>query len=195
MGLLAYIHPDGEDQNKSASQPLKTVISEAELLQGCREGNRLMQEKLYQHFYGKMLPVCLRYTHDRDTALDIMNRGFLRVFQKIHSYQATGSLEGWIRVIIVHAVTDYFRYEKKRPVELPENLPETGEAPTGLSAGELRKVLYQLPEKQRLVFTLFAVDGYLHREIARMLDMNENTVRWTYTEAKKKLQELLHHLL
>jgi RNA polymerase sigma factor (sigma-70 family) len=199
MAAIAYIHSQAERKEPAMLRHLDTTYTETELLQGCKEGNRLMQEKFYQKYHGKMLSVCMRYTKERDTALDMMNRGFLRVFQKINSYQATGSLEGWIRVIIVHAVADYFREKGKPPVVYPEYLPEEKETPVlqadRLTKEDLQKALYQLPETQRLVFNLFAVEGYAHKEIAQLLQMNDNTVRWAYAEAKKKLQQLLSHSL
>jgi RNA polymerase sigma factor (sigma-70 family) len=199
MAAIAYIQKEADPPPTAMLRHLDTNYTEAALLQGCKDGSRLMQEKFYQKFHGKMLAVCLRYTKDREVALDIMNRGFLRVFNKINSYQATGSLEGWIRVIIVHAVADYFREKAQPPVVYPEQLPEDKEVMLPQDARMTREILqqalYQLPESQRLVFNLFAVEGYAHKEIAGLLKMNENTVRWNYAEAKKRLQQLLTHSL
>jgi RNA polymerase sigma-70 factor, ECF subfamily len=173
--------------------------SEEQLLAGCVQKDRQAQERFYRKYHGKMLAVCLRYTRDRETALDMMNRGFLRVFNKIDQYRRTGSLEGWIKVIMVHAIADYFRQQKKEQVAFTGDLPESEQPFTipadGFAKETLQKALQQLPETQRCVFNLFAIDGYRHKEIADMLELNENTIRWLFAEAKKKLQQILTHSL
>jgi RNA polymerase sigma factor (sigma-70 family) len=197
MAAKAYIYSQEQPNQLAMIRHLDNT--ETELLEGCKRSDRLMQEKFYKHFHGTMLAVCLRYTKDRETALDIMNRGFLRVFKKIGDYKPTGSLEGWIRVIMIHAIADYFRQKKTLPVvfsgELPEDRQVFIQESQHFTKEELQKAIYQLAENQRLVFNLFAIEGYPHKEIAGLLNMNENTVRWVYGEAKKKLQQILTHLL
>jgi RNA polymerase sigma-70 factor (ECF subfamily) len=170
---------------------------EKEIIEGCKQKNRHWQEMLYRRFHGKMLAICLRYINDRGTALDIMNRGFLRVFNKIDQYQPTGSLEAWIKVIIVHGITDYFKQQRKIQITYTEQLPEENETwieqPDQFFKEDLLQALNKLPEAQRVVFNLFAIEGYTHKEIAAITCANENTVRWAYAEAKKKLKKILTH--
>ncbi|MBL7727628.1 MAG: sigma-70 family RNA polymerase sigma factor [Dinghuibacter sp.] len=173
--------------------------TEDQMLEGCRLGQRSAQEQFYRHFQGKMLALCLRYTRDRETALDIMNRGFLRVFSKINSFQQTGSLEGWVRKIMVHAVADYFRAQNKTRITITGTISEKDESvvmPADRFAREtLLQALEQLSDVQKLVFNLYAIEGYSHKEIGELAGMNDNTVRWVYAEAKKKLQQYLTPLL
>jgi RNA polymerase sigma-70 factor, ECF subfamily len=195
MAAIAYIHskPDQPAMIRYLGD------TEKELLEKCVTKDRQAQETFYRKYQGKMLAVCMRYTRDRETALDIMNRGFLRIFNKIAQYQPTGSLEGWMRVIMIHAIADYFKQQKKDLVQYTGELPKEGAAVTlpsdRFTKEILQQALQQLPETQRCVFNLFAIDGYPHKEIANMLALNENTVRWLYAEAKKRLQQTLTHLL
>lgn len=169
------------------------------LLEGCCRNDRNAQEQFYRKYHGGMLALCLRYTRNRSTALDIMNRGFLRVFSKINEYRPTGSLTAWIKVIMVHAIADYFREHNKLPVQYTGLAPKDEtlfvEPDKEFTKELLQKALEQLTDTQRLVFNLFAIEGYPHREIAALCRMNENTVRWVYAEAKKKLKQILTHLL
>lgn len=135
----------------------------------------------------------LRYTRDEDQIIDILNNGFLRVFKKIELYSGKGSFEGWIRKLIYHSISDYFRsnskdlkfmiYEEEFKKE-----PEV-EAKHSLYYQDLLELLDKLPEKHMKVFHLFAIEGYDHTEISKRLNINKNTCRWYLAEARKLLQK------
>ena len=142
-----------------------------------------------------MLAVIRRYTSDRDKATDILNNGFLRAFTKIAQYQQTGSFEGWLRRIMVHAVADYFRNgsgqtKEQMPGELPGDLAITTESNT-LEYKDLLLVLQQLPPTTRIVINLFIIEGYSHKEIAELLNISTGTTKWHVSEGKRLLQRYI----
>lgn len=163
-------------------------------MEGCQRDDRLCQEKLYMLFFDKMLAVIRRNFPDRDTALIILNNGFLRAFKKISQYRYTGSFEGWLRKIILHAVADYFQAHKaelsRQRQELSEN---TAGATTAdpLALKDLVAILQRLPPATRLVVNLFIVEGYSHKEIAEMLGISTGTSKWHVSEGKRLLKDLL----
>jgi RNA polymerase sigma-70 factor (ECF subfamily) len=163
-------------------------------LAGCRINDRLCQEKLYYLFFDRMLAVIRRYTSDRDKATDILNNGFLRAFTKIGQYQQTGSFEGWLRRIMVHAVADYFRNgsgqtKEQMPGELPGDLAITDS--NALEYKDLLLVLQQLPPTTRIVINLFIIEGYSHKEIAELLQISTGTTKWHVAEGKRLLQRYI----
>lgn len=164
-----------------------------QILEGCRRNDRLSQEKLYYLFFDRMLAMIRRYTNDRDKAIDILNNGFLRAFKKIGDYNHTGSFEGWLRRIIVHAIADYFRnaqgQTKEHTVgELPEYSLYTDDA-NQLEDKELLLVLQILPPTTRVVINLFIIEGYAHKEIASLLQISTGTSKWHVAEGKRILRE------
>jgi len=146
-----------------------------------------------------MMSMCLRYTKDQETAMEIVNNGMLRVFQKIDKYSQTGSLEGWIRKICYHAVSDYFKKHSKylqflvfdTDTYATEAKPDEKSPEENLYYADLVELVTRLPENTEKVFTLYAIEGYTHREIADMLDLSEGTSKWHLNSARKKLKEML----
>ena len=163
------------------------------VIRGCAKNDRSFQEKLYRHFFPIMERMVLRYTQDEDQIIDILNNGFLKVFQNISKYEFKGSFEGWIRKIVFRSLSDYFRksrkdlafliYEeefKKEPSQSSEH---------SLYYQDLISLLDVLPKTQMQVFHLFAIEGYSHKEISKRLGINPNTCRWHLAEARKLLQK------
>lgn len=160
------------------------------LIDGCRQQDRLCQEKLYLYYFDKMLGMIRRYTNDHDAAISILNNGFLRAFKKIAQYNSSGSFEGWLRRIVAHAVADYFRDHRLQENNvLPENLPALPSDP--LAYKDLLLVLQRLPHATRVVINLFIIEGYSHKEIAAMLGISTGTSKWHVSEGKRLLKELL----
>lgn len=156
----------------------------------------MSQEKLYNLFFDRQMAVIRRYTNDQDKAIDILNNGFLRAFKKIGDYSQTGSFEGWLRRIMIHAVADYFRngqgQTKEQTVgEIPEHSLYTDDN-NQLEYKELLQVLQLLPPTTRVVINLFIIEGYAHKEIAALLNISTGTSKWHVAEGKKILKE---HLL
>jgi RNA polymerase sigma-70 factor (ECF subfamily) len=174
--------------------PKEIDYTEAELVAGCSKNDRVLQEALYRKYFSVMMQMCRRYTNDQDVAMTICNDGLLKVFKKIDSFAFKGSLEGWIRRIVYHSISDYFRKESKYVQFMvfedyddstnPEVVP-------GLYLEDLLKLVASLPTMSEKVFRLYAIEGYNHREIGETLGMSENTSKWHLSNARKKLQELL----
>ncbi|HOY04347.1 MAG TPA: sigma-70 family RNA polymerase sigma factor [Saprospiraceae bacterium] len=170
--------------------------TEAELVAGCAANDRRAQEVLYRRFFPEMLRMCRRYTKDDDTALEILNNGFLRVFKKIHTFGFKGSLEGWIRRLVYHSMADYYRDNARY---LHFLVLEDHDKPVQESSHEvfyeedILKAVRSLPPVSQEVFRLYAIEGYSHAEIAQSLEMSEGTSKWHLSTARQKLRELLAH--
>jgi RNA polymerase sigma factor (sigma-70 family) len=167
------------------------------LIEGCIAQNRACQEKLYKMMYPKMMAMVRRYfDHNRyEQAEEIMNNGFLRVFQKIDTFKFEGSFEGWVRKIIYHSISDYVRQnikymEKTVLVERDEVIDNN--VASKLSYDEIIKHVQSLPATSRIVFNMYALDGYNHREIAETLKISEGTSKWHLFEARKILKTKLN---
>ena len=134
----------------------------------------------------------LRYTQDDDQIIDILNDGFLRVFQKISTFQGKGSFEGWIRRITYHSLSNYFRKNKndlKFLIYDDIQKEPSEDFQHSLYYQDLMGLVEKLPEKHMRVFHLFAIEGLSHKEISERMNMNGNTCRWYLSEARKMLQE------
>lgn len=173
-------------KHTSDKQKWATVIS------GCSTNDRSSQENLYRHFFPIMERMVLRYTRDEDQIIDILNNGFLKVFQKIDKYEFQGSFEGWIRKIMFRSLSDYFRKSKKDLAFLIYEEEFKNEPSQSIEHKlyyqDLISLLDKLPKKQMQVFHLFAVEGFSHKEISKALQINENTCRWHLANARKQLQ-------
>lgn len=168
-----------------------------DIISGCVQQKPLAQRDLYNMFAPKMLAVCFRYAKDRDEAEDMLQEGFIKVFQSIHKYQDSGSLEGWIRRIMVNTAIDMIRKNKAMKMETPldDYLTETigADAITdNLEVEYLLNIIQTLPTGYRVVFNLFAIEGYSHAEIAEQLNINESTSRSQYTRAKILLKKRIN---
>ncbi len=172
----------------------KKNYTDAELVEGCVRNERRMQEAFYRRFFPEMLGMCLRYTRDEDTAIEIVNNGFLRVFKKLHTYAFKGSLEGWVRRLVYHSMADYFR-DNARYLhflvleERDDVVPETGH--DVFYEEDILKAVNALPPVSQEVFRLYAIEGYSHAEIADSLNMSEGTSKWHLSTARQKLREML----
>jgi len=169
-------------------------MSEKELVKGCIRNDRRFQELLYRRYFAKMMAMCLRHTHDREQAMDIVNNGFLRVFKKLHTFQFKGSLEGWVRRLVYHSISDYFRKNAKyiQHIVLEEkdnSQPE--KAYQNLFFEDILKMVDRLPPATKDVFRLYAIEGYTHKEIAVNLGISEGTSKWHLSNARAKLRSML----
>jgi len=178
-------------------QELKKII------EGCVKNKRKYQKKLFDLYYGKMLGVCMRYAKNPDEAKDIVQNGFIKVYKKIEVYNFTGSLEGWIKRIMVNTAIDQIRKNKRDPFQLKEeiqikNLEEDipfesqeADAEIKIKAEQAIKAISELPPGYRMVFNLFVIEGYSHKEIAEYLGINEGTSKSNLAKAKQKLRQKL----
>lgn len=166
------------------------------LVDGCAKGKPSAQRELYERFSRKMFGVCLRYAKNEEEAQDILQDGFVKVFQKIEYFKKEGSLEGWIRRIMVNTALDQIRKNKKEQMNVAMDkvdfmVTKNEFILENLMAEDLLKMLNELPIGYRTVFNLFAIEGYSHKEIAEQLGVTENTSKSQYSRARKTLQSML----
>lgn len=174
-------------------------MNEKQLIEGCRKGDRSAQKELYEVFSRKMLGVCLRYSNDRETARDLLQDGFIKIFTNIGTYSGSGSFEGWMRRIFVNCALEQLRRnDVLRDASDLDNSAELTEPAASvmdrLSAEELMAVIQKLPAGFRTVFNLFAIEGYSHKEIGVLLNITESTSRSQYTRARQLLQRTIKDL-
>jgi RNA polymerase sigma factor (sigma-70 family) len=165
-----------------------------DLVQRCKAGQRKAQEMLYKQLAAKMLGVCLRYATDRMEAEDMLQNGFIRVFQKMEDYRGDGSFEGWVRRIMVHSSIEYYR-KHHRMMQLVD-FEGVGQEPSvnaaaasSLEAKDLLDLIKDLSPGYRMVFNLFAIDGYSHKEIAEMTGITEGASKSQLSRARAILKE------
>jgi RNA polymerase sigma-70 factor (ECF subfamily) len=171
-------------------------MTEEALLQGCLQNKPAAQKELYERYSPKMLAVCYRYGHNREDAEDMLQEGFIKVFTQMHSFENRGALEGWIRRIIVHTCINILKKNKKfnESVDLihANSLQVREESiPSIMQAKEVVESIRLLPIGYRTVLNLYAIEGFSHREISEMLDIEESTSRSQYTRAKAMLEDIL----
>jgi RNA polymerase sigma factor (sigma-70 family) len=171
-------------------------MTEEVLLQGCLQNKPAAQRALYERYSPKMLAVCYRYGHNREDAEDMLQEGFIKVFSQIGTFENRGALEGWIRRIVVHTCINILKKNKKfnESVDLihATTLQVREESiPSIMQAKEVVECIRLLPIGYRTVLNLYAIEGFSHREIGNMLDIEESTSRSQYTRAKAMLEDML----
>lgn len=169
-------------------------MNEEQLIESCKRGDRAGQKELYNRFARKMMGVCYRYVNDMETSSDLVQDGFVKVFQSLDSYTGLGSFEGWVRKIFVNTALEYLRKNDvlREAVDLDNTTELThpdSSAISSMTANELMKLVQELPSGFRMVFNLFAIEGYSHKEIGDMLNITESTSRSQYTRARQLLQK------
>lgn len=163
-----------------------------ELIKRCAEGNGKAQTEVYHRFAPKMFGVCLRYAKDSAEAEDNLQEGFIRVFTKIDQFRFKGSFEGWMRRIMVNTSLEKFRKQnnlypvedmvKYEAVQLSEDVLST------IAAKDLLELIHELPPRYRMVFNLYAIEGYSHKEIGQMMTISEGTSKSNLSRARGILQ-------
>ncbi|MGQ0828833.1 MAG: RNA polymerase sigma factor [Bacteroidota bacterium] len=171
-------------------------MTDEQIVKGCIEKNAIAQKHLYDKFSRKMMGICLRYCESTEEAEDVVQNGFIRVFGNIEAYKGTGSLEGWVRKIMVNTALTNIRKNKKlkQNIELDSvefMLPSEGHVYEDFAAKDLLKIIQTLPAGFRTVFNLYAIEGYSHKEISEMLDISEGTSKSQYFRAKAYLQKVI----
>ena len=173
-----------------------------ELISGCIKNDRRAQEELFKLFYGKMLGVCMRYSRDRDTAEEILQEGFIKIFDKLEAFDYKGSFEGWMRRIVSNTAIDNIRKSKKNPLltDNDEDFKLGGSDPmveneelqfVGLKAEIAIEAIQNLSPAYRAVFNLYVMEEYTHKEIAEILGISEGTSKSNLSKAKMNLQRAL----
>jgi RNA polymerase sigma factor (sigma-70 family) len=167
--------------------------SDEQLIAGCRKGDRVAQRDLYDKYSRKLFGICLRYCDSREEAEEVLQEGLLKVFQKIDAFKGEGSLESWMKKIMINTALDSYRKNKSREMETEwqDHLNISTEALTELKAKDLLVIIHQLPKGFRTVFNLYAVEGYNHHEIGKMLGISEGTSKSQYARARMHLIKML----
>jgi RNA polymerase sigma-70 factor (ECF subfamily) len=165
-----------------------------EILDGCRNDNRMAQEKLYRNYYRAMMSLCLRYTKNEEDALEVLNTGFLKIYKNIHRYYAAkAGLFTWMRTIIVNSCLDFIKSKQKElkagEIDQAVELEIQPEAIAKMKSVELLELIRELPPATQAVFNLYVTEGYNHKEIGKLMGISEGTSKWHLSEARKILQQ------
>jgi RNA polymerase sigma factor (sigma-70 family) len=168
---------------------------EDELIKGCLRRDSSAQKVLYDTYSSKMYGLCYRYVKDSMDAEDILVTAFMKVFDKIHQFKSEGSFEGWIRRIVVNEALTFLRRNRSMYLETDLNQadrePDYNALSDHLEAEDLLTMIQELPTGYRIVFNLYAIDGYSHKEIAEQLRISENTSKSQLSRARTYLQKVL----
>jgi RNA polymerase sigma-70 factor (ECF subfamily) len=174
-----------------------------ELIEGCLKGDRRSQQAIYKMYFGKMKVVCLRYTKDADHAMDVLQEGFVKVFQNMERYTGSGSFEGWIRRIMVNLSIDHFRKQKNDLVLLSahqsaEEWGDSAEEDTeeegfeyDFKPNQILEAMQQLSPAYQTVFNLYVFENYSHQDIADALGISVGTSKSNYAKARKNMKKIL----
>jgi len=175
------------------------MISDRQILEGCLKHDKLSQKLLFEKYSGMLMGICIRYATDIPEAEDILQESLLKVYINIKGYSGEGSFTGWMRRIVINtAITYYHRNLKhKHHVKIEEvftgEAGETGIPDSRYTADELQKVLDLLPPGYKVIFNLYAIEGYKHKEIAEMLGIDINTSKSQYSRARSFLRKKLEN--
>lgn len=187
------------------------MLTEEEIINGCKQYDKVAQMALYKKHVGKMNAICYRYINSYDDAKDIVQDGFIKVFSSISKYKGEGSLEGWIRRIMVNTALDYLK-KKKMFVSIDESSAADGDHNgamassdddqeedslfnAGFTTEELMSAINKLPDQYRVIFNMHCIEHYSHKEIASLLSVKEETSRSRLRRARAALKEHLTVLM
>ncbi len=172
------------------------------LIKDCINRKSTAEYELYKLTYSYLMSICIRYTKSEDKAKEILNIGFYRILNNLGKYQPAVPFKAWIRKVLINTLINEFRKEKIHygKMEYVDNYFETNkhsdinEAITKLDVKEIYRLIAKLPLVNQQIFNLYFIDGFKHREIAELLNINENTCKWHLTVAKEKLREMINQV-
>ena len=169
-------------------------MDEMSLITGCIKGNQLAQKTLFDSFSPKFFALCLRYMKSTDDAEDVLQEGMVKIFTKLPEYKGKGSFEGWMRRIVVNTCLDQIRKNQKLKFDVSIDKEEyklsmNAHILENMSANELIEEIKKMPPGYRVVFNMFAIEGYSHQEIAEKLGVKESTSKSQYLRARAYLKE------
>ncbi len=175
------------------------AFNEEKIISGCRKNDRRSQEILYRHFSKKMYAISMGYAGERPMALDILQESFIKIFRNIKNYRNDSSLEGWVRRIVTNTAIDHIRQRKRinnyLEAEKTEPLLHTENSALKIMGfNELIEQVGRLPEGARLIFNMYALEGYTHKEIAEKLQISEGTSKSQVNRARKLLMDFVGNM-
>jgi RNA polymerase sigma factor (sigma-70 family) len=173
-------------------------MSDEELVEGCVLKDAKAQRYLFDTYSRRLMGVCSRYCDSREEAEDVLQEGLIKIFERIGSFRGNGSLEGWMRKIVVNTALDHFRKQKafRNSFDISEMEHVAGVTDhvlESMDARDMLKVIKELPTGFRTVFNLYAIEGYHHKEIADMLGITESTSKSQYSRARSHLMKMLQN--
>lgn len=174
-------------------------MDEITLANNCIEGDQRAQQKLFEMYAPKMMGVCLRYMRDQAQAEDVLQDGFVKVFTKLDKYTGNGSLEGWVRRIMVNTALDELRKTNKfkgnvSMDDVDYKVESDSDVLSSLLEEDLLKLIHEMPDGYKTVFNMFAIEGFSHKEIGEKLSISENTSKSQYSRAKAYLRTKVEEL-
>ena len=174
-------------------------MDEQSLIAVCIKGNQIAQKTLFESFSPKFFALCLRYMKSTDDAEDVLQEGMVKIFTKLPEYSGTGSFEGWMRRIIVNTCLDQIRKNQKLKFDVSIDKEEyklsmNAHILENMSANELIEEIKKMPPGYRVVFNMFAIEGYSHQEIAQKLGVKESTSKSQYLRARAYLKERINKI-
>jgi RNA polymerase sigma-70 factor (ECF subfamily) len=169
--------------------------SDSDLISGCLKGKELHQEVLYKRYFSFAMSVCIRYTKDRNEAMEIVNDSYMKVLENLGDYDTSKSFKAWYSRILVNTSIDNYRRNLKHSSSVSiENIAETEEQEPDieieLSVNDILKIFSRLPANYKLTFNLFEMEGYSHEEIGKLLGVTTSTSRSTLSRAKKMVRDI-----
>lgn len=180
---------------KTDSAVLKSII------EGCLREDRKYQFRLYERYYGKMMGVCMRYATDRDEADELVQQGFIKLFNNLSRYEFKGSFDGWIRRMFVNTAIDHIRRKKRNPLLLGEDAhldlfnkeveQDQFDKVEELDPNLVMQAIQKLTPAYQAVFNLYIIEDYSHKEIAEMLEVSVGTSKSNLSKAKQNLRKYL----
>lgn len=177
-------------------------MDELQIVAGCKQQNREAQRLLYEKYARTMYAICLRYSSDKESAKDLLQDGFMKVFSRISSFQEKGSLEGWIKRVFINLALENIRKQKvvTHFADDIQNISDVSdisdeEEMYNISETELIHMIQELPPGYAAVFNMYAIENYSHKEIAQELGISESTSRSQYVRARQMLQKKVKQYL
>jgi RNA polymerase sigma factor (sigma-70 family) len=172
-------------------------VTETDIILSCQNHNREAQKALFKMHYSFAMCICMRYSNSKEEAQEIMNDGFMKVFQYINKFDLNRSFRPWLKKLLVNCAVDYFhkhhKHQQQVGLEQGTNASVDDSVLDSISYNEMLELVRKLPPAYRTVFNLHAIEGFKHEEIAKMLDISEGTSKSNYARAKEKLQKHLNH--
>ncbi|MBK0382017.1 sigma-70 family RNA polymerase sigma factor [Pedobacter sp. SD-b] len=166
-----------------------------QIIEGCRKKQRKAQKELYKLYYGYSMKICLRYSNDKEEALELVNDGFMKVFTKLHLYDDKQPFKSWLSTLMIHTAIDHYRrkikLQRMEDIENASDLHDKDHILSNLNYQDLVKLVQKLSAAYRTVFNLFVIDGFSHQEIADKLSISEGTSKSNLFKARLQLREMI----
>jgi len=171
-------------------------ISEQSLIAECLKNNEHAQRELYEKYAGRMFAVCHRYSGNYQAAEDMLQDGFIKIFDNLKNFKSQGSFEGWMKRIVINTALETFRKRKIETVSIDIedvnfDLPDEETLQSAYSVKEIMEMMKSIPEGYREVLNLFVIDGYAHKEIAQMLNISEANSKLRLNRARTMLKKIM----